>query len=67
MNLDAAKLQLKRSQLLKRMRMGLVTLLLTSDAETADAMTEAVFLGLVCLNARQEKQKQRKDRQHGKK
>lgn len=46
-NLDSAKLQLKRSLLLKRMRMGLVNLLLTSDERTADEMTEAIFVGLV--------------------
>ncbi len=51
--MDNRELQLKCSQLLKTMREGLVNLLQTSDKRTADAMTEAIFMGLVLVNNQQ--------------
>lgn len=53
----AKKLRLKQSALLKTLRTGLIQLLLESDEHTADAMTEAIFEGLVRNASEAEKQK----------
>lgn len=50
-NLERAKIQLKLSALLKKLRMELVRQLLTSDTNTADAMTDALCEGLVRVAA----------------
>lgn len=53
-NRELAKLRFRRSQLLEKIRMGLVHLLLTSDRADADAMTESICEGLIRNVAQQE-------------